>query len=76
MAKDEKKTISVNDKIYDLAEFNEVQMVIVNHLADLERKLSNMRFNIDQLMVGRDAFINRLTASLEETETQPIEEAA
>ena len=32
---------------------------------DLDRKLSNAQFNLDQLMVGREAFVARLANFLE-----------
>ena len=66
MAKDEKKTITVNDVTHNIEDLNEQQLTMVNHLADLERKLSNARFNVDQLSVGREAFIELLTQSLAE----------
>ena len=65
MAKDEKKTITVNDVEYNLDDFTAEQSVLLNHIQDLDRKLSNAQFNLDQLMVGREAFINRLANSLE-----------
>ena len=66
MAKDEKKTIIVNDKTHNLEDLNEQQVIMVNHLQDLERKISNARFNVDQLSVGREAFIRLLEDSFNE----------
>ena len=60
MAKDEKKTITVNDQTHNLEDLNEQQVAMVNHLQDLERKISNARFNVDQLSVGKEAFIRLL----------------
>lgn len=68
MAKDEKKTITVNDQTHNLEDLNEQQVAMVNHLQDLERKISNARFNVDQLSVGREAFIRLL----EETFNEPV----
>lgn len=65
MAKDEKKTITVNDVEYNLDDFTDEQKTLLNHVTDLDRKLGNAQFNLDQLMVGRDAFIARLATSLE-----------
>jgi len=65
MAKDEKKTITVNDKTHNIEDLNEQQVAMVNHLQDLERKLGNARFNVDQLSVGKEAFIKLLEESLE-----------
>jgi len=65
MAKDENKTITVNEIEYNLDDLTDEQKALLNHVQDLERKLSNAQFNLDQLMVGREAFIARLAASLE-----------
>jgi len=65
MAKDEKKTIVVNDVEYNVADLTEQQIVVVNHITDLDRKLSNAKFNLDQLQVGREAFVQMLANSLE-----------
>mgnify|MGYP000302297685 FL=1 len=65
MAKNEKKTITVNDKTHNLEDLNEQQVAMVNHLHDLERKLGSARFNVDQLSVGKEAFIKLLEESLE-----------
>jgi len=66
MAKDEKKTITVNDQTHNIEDLTAVQVTMVNHLQDLERKLSSARFNVDQLTVGREAFIKLLEDSLNE----------
>ena len=47
---------------------NDQEQTMVNHLADLDRKLRTSQFNIDQLNVGREAFVNMLAASLEAPE--------
>jgi len=65
MAKDEKNTITVNDKEYNLDDFTSEQTAMLNHINDLDRKLGSAQFNLDQLMVGREAFVQRLAASLE-----------
>jgi len=64
MAKNENKTITVNEIEYNLDDLTDGQKVLLNHVQDLERKLNNAQFNLDQLMVGREAFIARLAASL------------
>lgn len=66
MAKDEKKTITVNDQTHNVEDLTAVQVTMVNHLQDLERKLSSARFNVDQLTVGREAFIKLLEDSFNE----------
>jgi hypothetical protein len=37
----------------------------VNHIEDLNRKIGSMAFNLDQLNVGKAAFIKMLKESLE-----------
>ena len=68
MAKDEKKTITVNDIEYNVEDLSKQQTAMVNHISDLDRKLASARFNVDQLQVGREAFVNMLTSSLEAKE--------
>jgi hypothetical protein len=74
MAKKEKTPITVNDKEYLVEDMTEQQVTMLNHVQDLDRKLANAQFNLDQLNVGREAFVNMLAASLEKEEV--IEEAA
>tara|TARA_R110000803_G_scaffold209436_1_gene279040 strand:- start:197 stop:421 length:225 start_codon:yes stop_codon:yes gene_type:complete len=66
----EKKTtpITINDVDYTLEDMSEEQQTMVNHVADLDRKISSTRFNLDQLSVGREAFMNMLTQQLEVVE--------
>jgi len=68
MAKNEKKTITVNDVEHNIEDLTEQQIAMVNHIADLDKKLGSLCFNMDQLNVGREAFVNMLTASLAEAE--------
>ncbi len=65
MGKKEKTPIIIDDVEYKYEDMTEEQQAIVNHCADLERKLSAARFNVDQLTVGKDAFVNMLKQSLE-----------
>jgi len=69
MAKNEKKTITVNDVEHNIEDLTEQQIAMVNHIADLDKKLGSLGFNMDQLKVGREAFVNMLTASLAEAES-------
>jgi len=66
MGKNEKTPIIINDKEYLVEDLTQEQQAMVNHVADLDRKLSSARFNLDQLSVGRDAFVSMLAKSLED----------
>ena len=68
MAKNENKTITVNDVEHNIEDLTEQQIAMVNHIADLDKKLGSLGFNMDQLQVGRAAFVNMLAASLAKAE--------
>ena len=71
MAEKQTQTIMINDIEYTEDQLTDQQKVIINHIGDLDRKIRSTQFNLDQLTVGRDAFVNMLTASLaNETETE------
>ena len=75
MGKNEKTPIVINDKEYLVEDLTQEQQAMVNHVADLDRKLSSARFNLDQLSVGREAFVNMLAQSLEApVEAQIVDE--
>ncbi len=63
----EKKTtpVSINDKEYILEDMTEQQQVMVSHCNDLDRKIGSTQFNLDQLNVGKNAFVDMLVSSLE-----------
>ena len=70
MAEKQTKTITINGTDYTEDQLNDTQKVMVNHVADLDRKIGSANFNIDQLKMGRMAFMNALTVSLS---TEPEE---
>ena len=49
------------------------EIIMYNHIQDLDRKLSSAMFNVDQLKVGQDAFVRMLVESLETP--QEVEES-
>ena len=66
MEKQQKKTsIQIDDVTYFFEDLTEKQQILVNHVADLDRKIGSARFNLDQLQVGRDAFMGLLKQELE-----------
>jgi len=62
----EKTTITINDQPFYLEDMTMEQQAMVNHVQDLDRKMSTSRFNLEQLQFGRDAFMTALTASLQQ----------
>jgi hypothetical protein len=65
MAQKQTQTITINDVDYTEDQLTDEQKMLVNHVADLDRKIGSTQFNLDQLRVGREAFVRMLTASLE-----------
>ena len=65
MAEKKPATVTINGTDYTEDQLTEGQKVLINHVADLDRKIGSTRFNLDQLQVGRDAFMVMLTKSLE-----------
>jgi hypothetical protein len=66
----EKKTtpIVIDDVEYVFEDMTDEQRLLVNHCADLDRKIQSAQFNLQQLQVGKDAFIQMLKKSLEKKE--------
>lgn len=73
MGNDKKTPITINDKEYFIEDLTQDQQTMLNHINDLDRKLSSARFNLDQLTIGRDAFVNMLTKSLSLSEVEDAE---
>ena len=66
MSKDMKKTqITIDGKDFFIEDMTDEERLLTNHLLDLDRKISSSQFNLDQLSVGKQAFMNMLKASLE-----------
>ena len=72
--KEQPQIITIDDKEYKVSDLTEEQVALVNHVADLDRKIGSSQFNLDQLNVGRKAFMSLLTQSLDADETDSEEE--
>tara|TARA_R100001082_G_C4362524_1_gene160119 strand:+ start:682 stop:927 length:246 start_codon:yes stop_codon:yes gene_type:complete len=70
MAKKEKEMpkeniITLFDKEYKESELSEEQKIMINHVADLDRKMQSSEFNLQQLRFGKQAFVDALQASVD-----------
>jgi hypothetical protein len=65
MGQDKKTPVTIDDVEYIFEDMTQEQQVLFNHCIDLDRKISSAAFNLDQLNVGKQAFIERLKAALE-----------
>jgi hypothetical protein len=68
MGKDKKTPITIDDVEYQYEDLTSEQQALFNHCVDLDRKIGSAQFNLDQLMVGKEAFITRLKDSLSNSE--------
>jgi hypothetical protein len=66
MAEKEITTITINGAEYTQDQLTDAQKAIINHIGDLERKINAKKFSLEQLQVGKEAFLTMLTKSLEE----------
>jgi hypothetical protein len=65
MVEKKTQTITINEKEYTEDQLTDQQKVMINHVTDLDRKIRSAQFNLDQLNVGREAFVTMLTKSVE-----------
>jgi len=64
----ESQVVVINDVEYKVDDLTEQQVMLVNHVADLDRKLAQSQFNLDQLQGGREFFMKKLEVELENDE--------
>ena len=79
MAKKEKEMpkeqiITLFDKEYKESELSDEQKVMINHVADLERKIQSSEFNLQQLRFGKQAFVDALQASVDKQNEESDQE--
>ena len=79
MAKKEKEmpkeqVINLFDKEYKESELSDEQKAMINHAADLDRKIGSSEFNLQQLRFGKKAFLDALKTSLEKEDSEEKEE--
>ena len=72
MVEKQTQTITIDDVEYTEDQLTDQQKVMINHVGDLDRKIRSTQFNLDQLNVGRSAFMNMLKASLEAPEAEVV----
>ena len=65
MANQQSQIVSIDGVEHKVEDLTEQQQMLLNHVADLERKIGSTKFQLDQLSVGRDAFFTMLKAALE-----------
>lgn len=75
MAKKQKQTkdkavVSIDGSEYSIDDMDDNERLMVQHLADLNRKIDGATFNLQQLQFGRQAFVDALRVSLNKSEDE------
>ena len=65
MGNEKKTPVTIDGVEHQLNDLTDQQRILLEHVADLDRKLNSARFSVDQLQVGRDAFFTMLKTALE-----------
>ena len=71
MSEKKPNLITIDEVEYDFNDLTAEQKILFEHCIDLDRKINNTKFQLDQLQVGKQGFYNMLKQSLE----APVEKA-
>ncbi len=65
MAKKQKEEpmVNINGTEHKMSDLTEEQLVLVNHVADLENKMRSAKFNVEQLEGGHAYFMEKLNGT-------------
>jgi hypothetical protein len=56
--------VAIDGIEHDANTFTEEQVLLLNHCVDLDRKIASTQFQLQQLQVGKDAFLKMLKDKL------------
>jgi len=71
--KQKEQTITIDDTEHKVSDLSQEQIALVNHVSVLDRKIQSSPFNLDQLNVGRNAFMSLLSEAMK---AEDVEEKA
>jgi hypothetical protein len=61
---EDKKVITIDDVEYTEDQLSDEAKACINHIGSLDQKIASAQFNLIQLQVGREAFVDKLKGSL------------
>ena len=70
MAKKQPASININGKTYTEDQLTDQQKALVNHVINLDQKIANQVFQLEQLQGGKAYFMAQLEAALKMTEKE------
>jgi len=62
---EDKKVITIDDVEYTEDQLSDEAKACINHIGSLDQKIANTQFNLIQLQVGREAFLDKLKEAIE-----------
>lgn len=65
--------ITIDDKEYAEDDLNDQQKYLVAQVQDIQTKMQNLQFQLDQLSVAKDAFSNQVVLSVRESDEAAAE---
>jgi len=68
--KEQKPMLNLDGQEHEIDSMSDEQKAMVNHIADLDRKINASQFNLQQLQFGKQAFVSSLKGSLKDKEEE------
>jgi hypothetical protein len=62
---EDKKVITIDEVEYTEDQLSDEAKACINHIGSLDQKITNTQFNLIQLQVGREAFLDKLKEAIE-----------
>ena len=62
---EDKKVITIDEVEYTEDQLSDEAKACINHIGSLEQKIASTQFNLIQLQVGREAFLDKLKEAIE-----------
>ena len=70
MTEETKPTVNIDGEEYAIEDLNDTQKRTLNHIADLNTKILNAHFQLEQLKIAQSAMKNILKASFNTEDTK------
>ena len=64
------QVVTIDGVEHDANSFTEQQILLLNHTVDLDRKIGSTQFQLQQLQVGKEAFLKMLKDDLQTVESK------
>ena len=63
--KPKKETVIINGEEHNVADLTPQQVTLINHVSDLDRKVNQINFSLEQTLGARNHFMSLLDSSFE-----------